>query len=78
MLISKLRMAASSSFSADEAPCIDVPPVILTFVFEGAGEDIRDVPLDVGALFGLTSDIRGPDAEGGARDIVGDTTSALA
>lgn len=78
VLISKLRMAASSSFSADEAPCMDVPPVILIFVFEGAGEAIRDVPLVAGALFGfLRSDIRGPEADGGAREMVAGTTSAL-
>lgn len=64
MLISRLRIAASSSESTADAPCIDVPPVMLTFVFEleGAGEDVREL----GVLFDvLKSEIRGPEAEGG-------------
>lgn len=64
VLISRLRIAASSSVSTVEAPCIDTPPVMFTFVGleEGAGDDVRVV----GRLFDLKSDIREPEAEGGA------------
>jgi hypothetical protein len=77
VLISKLRMAASSSLSAADPPCIDVPPVMLTFAFDGAGEVFRDVPRDVGALFVLRSEIREPAAEGGGFEMVAGTTSAF-
>jgi len=62
VLISRLRIAASSSESTAEAPCIDVPPVMLTFVFEleGAGEEVREVGIDFAVL---KSEIRGPAAE---------------
>jgi hypothetical protein len=64
VLISRLRIAASSSESTAEAPCIDVPPVMFTLVLEleGAGEEVREV----GVLFEvLKSEIRVPAAEGG-------------
>jgi len=64
VLISRLRIAASSSERTPEAPCIDVPPVIFIFVFElgGAGEDVREVGFDFEVL---KSEIRGPAADGG-------------
>ena len=69
VLISRVRMAASSSVRMVEAPCMEVPPVMFTFVGlevedddGGAGDDVRVV----GVLFVLKSDIRDPDAEGGA------------
>lgn len=64
VLISRLRIAASSSESTVEAPCIDVPPVMFTFVFEaeGAGDEVRKVGFDFEVL---KSEIRGPAAEGG-------------
>jgi len=66
VLISRLRIAASSSESTAEAPCIDVPPVMLTFVFEleGAGEEVCEVGVDFEVL---KSEVRGPAAEGGGR-----------
>jgi len=68
VLISRLRIAASSSERTVEAPCIDVPPVMFIFVFEleGAGEEVREVGVDFEVL---KSDIRGPAAEGGALGI---------
>lgn len=63
VLISRLRIAASSSVRTVEAPCMDVPPVMLTFVGledGGAGEDVRVV----GVLLDLKSDIRVPEAGG--------------
>jgi hypothetical protein len=68
VLISRLRMAASSSERTFDCPCIDVPPVIFTFVFEieGAGEDVREGFRDEEFDFEvLKSEIRGPAAEGG-------------
>jgi hypothetical protein len=67
VLISKLRMAASSSWSTVEAPCIDVPPVMFTFVLEGAGDAVRDALREEELLFDLKSDISEPAAEGGGR-----------
>ena len=67
VLISRERMAASSSVRTVEAPCMEVPPVMFTLVGldveedGGAGEDVRVV----GVLFVLKSDIKVPDAEGG-------------
>jgi hypothetical protein len=54
---------------AAEAPCIDVPPVMLTFVFAGAGEVVRDVALEAGVLFDLKVEIREPAADGGGRGL---------
>jgi hypothetical protein len=68
VLISRLRMAASSSERTFDCPCIDVPPVIFTFVFEleGAGEDVREeFREETFDLEVLKSEIRGPAAEGG-------------
>lgn len=72
--ISNVRIAASRSERAVEAPCMAFPPVIITFVF-GAGEALREgfweaareeeVDLD----FFPKSDIRVPAAEGGGRGI---------
>lgn len=72
MLISRLRIAASSSVRTVEAPCIDVPPVILTFVvFDGpeAGEAVPEALREEELLFDLKSEIRVPAAEGGARGV---------
>lgn len=65
--ISRLRIAASSSLSAEDAPCMDVPPVMFTFVFEGAGEEVREAfrEVEVELLLDLKSDIKVPAAEGG-------------
>ena len=68
MLISRLRIAESSSESTVDAPCIDVPPVMFTFVFEleGAGEEVREgFREEEFDLEGLRSEIKGPAAEGG-------------
>ena len=72
MLISRLRIAASSSVRTVEAPCIDVPPVTLTFVVfdrPGAGEAVREALREEELLFDLKSEIRVPAAEGGARGV---------
>jgi len=64
--ISSDRIAESRSPSVDAAPCMFVPPVMLTFVLKGAGEDALDDfvdPLTDGASM---SEINGPEAEGGA------------
>lgn len=65
---SRERMAESRAVRAVDAPCMGVPPVILTLVL-GAGEDVREA----GALLeaGFRSDIRWPAAEGGVRDVGG-------
>ncbi len=62
--ISRERIAESRALRAVDAPCMGVPPVILTFVF-GAGEEVREP----GALLdtGLRSEMRWPAADGGAR-----------
>jgi len=66
VLISRLRIAESSSERMVEAPCMDVPPVMFTFVFEGAGEDVREAFREAGVLLEvLKSDIKVPAAEGG-------------
>lgn len=64
MLISRLRIAASSSERTVDCPCIDVPPVIFTFVFEleGAGEEVREDGVN---FEDLKSEIRGPAADDG-------------
>lgn len=66
VLISKLRIAASNSLSTADAPCMDVPPLMLTFVF-GAGDEVLDRFREGGLLFDLKSDISEPAAEGGGR-----------
>jgi hypothetical protein len=65
---SRERMAESRAVRAVDAPCMGVPPVMLTLVL-GAGEDVREA----GALLeaGFRSDIRWPAAEGGVRDVGG-------
>lgn len=75
VLISKLRIAASNSESTEEAPCIDVPPEMLTFIFEGAGEEVRDVGVDFEVL---KSDIKDPAAEGGGLGMGAWTAAGLA
>jgi len=42
---------------------------MLTLVFEGIGEDVREAFRDVGLLLDLKSDIRVPAAEGGGRGV---------
>jgi hypothetical protein len=64
VLISSVLIAESSSERTFDAPCIDVPPVILTFVL-GAGEDVRELLRDEDVLFDLKSEINEPAAEGG-------------
>ena len=70
VLISRVRIAASSSFKIIEAPCMDVPPVIFILVclvgFDGAGEAVRELVREEGLLLLLKSEIKGPAAEGGA------------
>lgn len=65
---SRERIAESRAVRAVDAPCMGVPPVMLTLVF-GAGEEVRDA----GALLevGFRSDIRWPAADGGVRDTGG-------
>jgi hypothetical protein len=65
VLISSVLMAASSSERTVDAPCIDVPPVMLTFVLLGAGEDVRELLRELDVLFGLKSEISEPAADGG-------------
>ncbi len=65
VLISKVLIAESSSESIVDAPCIDVPPVMLTFVLLGAGEDFRELLWEAGVLFDLKSEMSEPAAEGG-------------
>lgn len=69
VLSSSDRMAKSRAESAVEAPCIGVPPTILTFVFNalfGAGDEVREPGWDL--LF--MSEMREPAAEGGARGVL--------
>jgi len=72
--ISRARIAESRVESVDDAPCIDCPPVSVTFVFKtflGAGEAflelfweaLREEEEDLV----LNSDIKEPAAEGGGR-----------
>lgn len=66
-------MAESRAERALEAPCMGVPPVMVTLVFEflpGAGDDVRELLLEVGRDFGFMSEMRAPAAEGGARGAV--------
>lgn len=63
--ISRERMAASSSVSTVDAPCMDVPPVMLTFVAFGAGEEVREGTREEEEDFVLKSEINVPAAEGG-------------
>ena len=68
--ISRLLIALSKSDKAVEAPCIAVPPVMLTLVF-GAGEAVLEDCAD-GCLRGAKeSDISGPAADGGGLDVMG-------
>jgi len=48
---------------------MDVPPVMFTFVFEGAGDDVREALREEAALLDLKSEIRVPAAEGGGLGI---------
>ncbi len=81
VLISKLRIASSSSVRTVDAPCIDVPPVMFTLVFVedgGAGDAVREAFREFEALFeDLKSDIRAPAAEGGARGVGAWTATGL-
>ena len=63
---SRDRIAESRSDRVFPAPCMLVPPVMFTFVLVGAGDAVRGVDDCDGG--GSTSEIRGPDAEGGALD----------
>lgn len=65
VLISNVLIAESSSERTVDAPCIDVPPVMLTFVLLGAGEEVRELLREEGMLFDLKSEIREPAADGG-------------
>lgn len=65
VLISKVLMAESSSERTVDAPCMDVPPVMLTFVLLGAGEEVRELLREEDVLFVLKSEISEPAAEGG-------------
>lgn len=59
------RIAESRSDRVDAAPCILVPPVMLTFVLEGAGDAaLDDLALDVTGGESM-SEMSGPEAEGG-------------
>lgn len=63
-------MAESSSERADEAPCIAVPPVIMTLVLaalDGAGEEERELLAELFRDFAFRSEIKVPAAEGGWR-----------
>jgi hypothetical protein len=82
VLISRLRIASSSSLSTAEAPCIGVPPVMLIFFVTvgalGAGEEVREAFREAGLLLeDLKSDIRAPAAEGGARGVGACTAAGL-
>lgn len=79
MLISSVRIAASSSVKTADAPCIDVPPVILTFVLLlfGDGEVVRDAFREEGLLLDLKSEISEPAAEGGGFGVGAWTASGL-
>jgi len=68
--ISRLLMAESRSESVVEAPCIAVPPVILTLVF-GAGEAFFEVCDDAALRGDRASDIKAPAAEGGGFEAIG-------
>lgn len=67
--ISRLRIAESRSEREDEAPCICVPPVMLTLAF-GAGGTFREDCEEVGLRGDRESDTRGPAAEGGAFAVI--------
>jgi hypothetical protein len=69
---SRERMAESRPVRAVDAPCIGVPPVMLTLAF-GAGDAVREA----GALLevGFRSDMRCPAAEGGVRGVGGWVTA---
>jgi len=56
--ISSSRIADSRSVRAVDWPCMGVPPVMVTLVFDLDGDDERED--------GLESDIRRPAAEGGS------------
>lgn len=65
---SRERIAESRAERAVEAPCIGVPPVMVTLVLDfGAGEEVREVGLELLFLRDLRSEMRGPEAEGGGR-----------
>lgn len=63
---SRLRMAESRSDRAVLAPCMAIPPEMFTFVLVGAGEEFREDLFEVDS----ESEINGPEAEGGALDVV--------
>jgi len=84
--ISSDRIAESRSPSVDAAPCMFVPPVMLTLVLAGAGEDALDDFVDALVGGASMSEINGPEAEGGTlfetafegppEDILGDWTAS--
>lgn len=65
--ISRLRMAESRSESADDAPCIAVPPEMLTLAL-GAGDAVLEELVEVALGFrgDKLSDMSDPAADGGA------------
>jgi hypothetical protein len=65
VVISSVRMASSRSDNTVEAPCIAVPPEMLTLVF-GPGVEERDAGVDLD-LGGGRSDMRRPAADGAGR-----------
>lgn len=70
VLISRVRIAESRAERVVEEPCMDCPPVMWTFVFclvaAGRGEEVREGFWEDEEDFVLKSDIRVPEAEGGA------------
>lgn len=64
---SRVRIAESRSESVAPAPCILVPPVMLTLVLAGAGEDVLEGFFEEGRK----SEINGPEADGGGFEDAG-------
>jgi hypothetical protein len=68
-------MAESRLERVEDAPCIAVPPEMLTLVF-GAGDGFLEDCAEA-AFLGLSeSDISGPAAEGGGFDVIGFVVAA--
>lgn len=68
--ISRDLMAESRSESAVEAPCMAVPPVMLTLVF-GAGEAVRELCADADLCGDSESETSDPAADGGNLEVMG-------
>jgi len=56
---------------------MDVPPVMFTLVFLGAGDDVREALREEDVLFDLRSEISVPAAEGGSLSMGACMTSDL-